>query len=383
MRWTGVAEPAASLARQQIAHGHDVRAAAIWERSLEDGLVARGIPLARELNLQRKVDPVALRQDVLHLREYLLKNKIQIIHSHLLHDHWVAALAVRPLRGSARPLLVRTVHRYEPMRRDPWHKWLFVKATDVAITVSTEQRGLILRAYPEISDRLHVIFGAVDTERFRPNIPGAALVRADMGEAPDARVAGIVAHLGYNRGHRWLLQAAPAVLDAVPNSTIWIVGQGELKHQLRAELRAPQFKHRVLLASYRTDDLPETYCAMDVALLLGLGSEGSARAALEAMASACPVIAVRKGALIDTIEDGINGLHVKENDTEALSAALIRLLGDPAESHRMGEIARNKITERFTEERRYAETLKAYLSAAAQYSNERFNNTGLPNGALP
>lgn len=360
MRWTGVAEPAASLAKQQIMAGHDVRAAAIWERSLEDGLKERGIPLARELELQRRINPLALHQDVHRLRRFLLHNQIGVVHCHLLHDHWIAAMAIRPLRGSERPLLVRTVHRYEKMRRDPWHTWLFASVTDVVITVSTEQRELILAAYPEIRERLHVIFGAVDAQRFRPDLPGAALVRADMGEPADAKVAGIVAHLGYNRGHRWLLDAAPAVVETVPNATIWIVGQGELKYPLRRQLRAPQFKDRVLMASYRTDDLPETYCAMDVALLLGLGSEGSARAALEAMSCARPVIAVRKGALVDTISHGEDGLLVDENDVAGLTEALVRLLASPSEARRMGANARRKILERFTDEQRYLATQAVY-----------------------
>jgi glycosyltransferase involved in cell wall biosynthesis len=360
MRWTGVAEPAASLAREQIADGHDVRAAAIWERSLEEGLKTRGIPLARELDLQRRVNPIALRQDVARVRAYITENRIDVVHCHLLHDHWVAALAIRPMRGARRPLLVRTVHRYETMRRDPWHKWLFAVASDVVITVSSEQRSLILTAYPELGERLHVIFGAVDMERFRPGLQGAAAVRADMGEQPDAMVAGIVAHLGYNRGHRWLLQAAPAALERVPNSTIWIVGQGELKHQLRAELKAPEFRHRVLLASYRTDDLPDTYCAMDVSLLLGLGSEGSARAVLEAMSCERPVIAVRKGALIDTITHGEDGLLVEENDVQGLTNALVQLLGNPDDTRRMGQNARQKILRQFTEKRRFEDTMAAY-----------------------
>lgn len=362
-RWTGVAEPAASLARLQIANGCEVRAAAIWERSLEEGLQKRDIPLARELQIPRRINPLALREDILRLRRYMTSEKIEVVHCHLLHDHWLAAIAIRGIPPASRPLLVRTVHRYETMRPDPWHRWLFTKATDLLITVSMEQESLILNAYPVIRPRLRVIYGGVDPDRFRPDLPGADRVRADMGEPQDNMVAGIVAHLGYNRGHRWLLKAAPAVLEQVPNCTIWIVGHGELKQELRTELRRECYKRRVLLAGYRRDDLPETYCAMNVGLLLGLGSEGSARAALECMASARPVIAVRKGALIDTISHGQNGLLVENENVEKLQKALVRLLSRPEEARRMGEAARQTILERFTEQHRYEATQKAYLAA--------------------
>lgn len=362
-RWTGVAEPAASLAKLQLQAGCQVTAAAIWERSLEEGLERRGIPLARELEIPRRLNPLALQTDILRLRRYIVREKVQVVHCHLLHDHWLAAVAVRPLPTDQRPLLVRTVHRYETMRPDPWHRWLFTNATNLIITVSTEQEGIILHAYPSVRCRLRAIYGGVDPERFRPGLPGAASVRADMGESPDAMVAGIVAHLGYNRGHRWLLKAAPAVVEQVPGSTIWIVGHGEMRDELRTELRATQYKRRVLLAGYRREDLPETYGAFDVGLLLGLGSEGSARAALECMASARPVIAVRKGALIDTITHGDDGFLIEENDVDGLRDALVRVLSDGEGARRMGENARGKVLARFTEHHRYEATEKAYADA--------------------
>jgi glycosyltransferase involved in cell wall biosynthesis len=366
-RWTGVAEPAASLARQQMLAGHDVRAAAIWERSLEDGLKSRGIPLARGITLERFVNPIRIFREVRQLRDYLRREQIDVVHSHLLHDHWLAALAAKPLKKAAcRPIVVRTVHRYEKMRSDPGSRFVFSrKQTDALITVSSEQRDLIVQAYSWWKDGVQLVRGAVDGERFRPDRNGA-MVRADMGEPPENVVAGIVAHLGYNRGHDWLLQAAPAVLEQVPNAVIWIVGQGEIKYQLHARLKAPEFRGRVLMTGYRKEDLPETYAAMNVALLLGLGSEGSARAALEAMATGKPVIAVRKGALIDTISDGADGLLVPEGDVPALTAALVRLLGNPAEAARMGENARRKMLSDFTEQRRYEDTMRAYEAALQQ-----------------
>ncbi|GIX45093.1 MAG: hypothetical protein KatS3mg130_1501 [Candidatus Sumerlaea sp.] len=361
-RWTGVAEPAVSTAQLQQARGHTVWVAGIWGRSFEQVVEARRVPRATGFELRYDYRPWVQLETIRGLCEFIKREQVDVVHCHLIHDHWIAALALRRL-GPTRPLLVRTVHRYESMRRDPAHAWLFQRATDLIITVSQEQKRIIENAYPRLCDEVEVIYGGVNPNRFRPDLPGAALVRADMGEPPDARVAGLVAHLGYNRGHRWLLRVAPRVVATVPNSTIWIVGQGELKSFLRHELRKPQYRGRVLLTGYRTDDLPETYAAMDVGLLLGIGSEGSARAALEAMATARPVIAVRKGALVDTISHGADGLLVPEDDDAALESALIRLLGNPEEARRMGEAARRKVLERFTEDIRAERTLEAYRRA--------------------
>jgi len=363
MRWTGVAEPAASLAQWQMRGGHHVAFGAIWGRSLEEELLKRELPLARTLDLDRKMSPLATRRQIRDLRVYIMKQNFDVVHCHLLHDHWLASLAIRGIAADKRPRLVRTVHRYETMRRDPLHRWLFEKATNLVITVSAGQEQMIKKAYPALGNRLCVVHGGVDPEKFRPDLPGASLVRADMGEKPDNMVAGIVAHLGYNRGHKWLLQACPAALEKVANGVIWIVGHGELKRELRAEVRNPKYRGRVVMAGYRSDDLPETYAAMNAALLLGLGSEGSARAALEAMAAGCPVIGVKKGALLDTVADGYNGFLVEENDVDGLSTALANLLGNRGECARMGQNARSTVLERFTEEKRYIETMRSYDTA--------------------
>jgi len=363
-RWTGVAEPATSLASEQMAAGWQVWMACIWGRSMDEQLRKRGFHLATDLRIPRRINPLATLRDVRHLREFLIHNKIQVVHCHQLHEHWLAALALRGWKGSDRPLLVRTVHRYEPMRKDPWHTWLFARATELLITVSTEQSDLIRAAYPNARANVEVIFGGIDPDRFSPNPAGARQVRADMGESADAIVGGIVAHLGYNRGHRWLLKALPAALTQAPNGVVWIVGRGELRRELRQVCKDPKFFNRLVMAGYRSDDLPETYSAMDFSMLLGLGSEGSARAALEAMACAKPVIAVDRGALNDTISNGVDGFLVAENDVAGLTECLVKLLTNRELCQRMGTAAREKVLAKFTEHRRFEVTSEAYARAA-------------------
>ena len=358
-RWTGVAEPAANLAQFQIQAGHEVRIGIIGDYTLQDALVARQLPMAQGLDLQRHYNPFGILKAKRALRNYILTNKVKVVHCHLLHDHWLSALAIRGLDKAHRPLLVRTSHRFDKLRTDWWHRWLFESATDLLITVSEEQGQQHREAYPKLAERIRVIYGGVDPEVFRPENDGSG-IRTDMGEKPGARIAGIVAHLGYNRGHKWLLKAVPALAQAVPEAIVWIVGQGELRRTLRKESRKPEYDRRVFLAGYRTTDLPETYAAMDCGLLLGLGSEGSARAALETMATGKPVIAVAKGALAETITDGKDGYLLKENDVEGLSRCLIDLLGNPEKCAAMGRAARQTILDRFTGQRRFERTEAAY-----------------------
>ena len=53
-----------------------------------------------------------------------------------------------------------------------------------------------------------------------------------------------------------------------------------------------------------------------------------------------PVVATAVGDLPRVVRDGETGLLVPPGDAEALAAALVRLLEDPATAQRMGEAAR-------------------------------------------
>jgi glycosyltransferase involved in cell wall biosynthesis len=60
---------------------------------------------------------------------------------------------------------------------------------------------------------------------------------------------------------------------------------------------------------------------------------------LEAQAAGVPVIAGRSGGMPDALRDGVSGVLVDPTDVDALAAAIVRLLGDPASRSAMAEAA--------------------------------------------
>jgi glycosyltransferase involved in cell wall biosynthesis len=57
---------------------------------------------------------------------------------------------------------------------------------------------------------------------------------------------------------------------------------------------------------------------------------------LEAMACGVPVVATAVGGLLDTVDDGVTGLHVPPRQPRALAAAIRHLLDNPARRQRLG-----------------------------------------------
>ena len=75
-------------------------------------------------------------------------------------------------------------------------------------------------------------------------------------------------------------------------------------------------------------------------------TEGLGVVLLEAMSYGVPVVATRRGGIVDIVEDGRTGLLV-EDEPEALARAIVALLSDPARRRALGEAGRARVRERF------------------------------------
>jgi glycosyltransferase involved in cell wall biosynthesis/GT2 family glycosyltransferase len=71
---------------------------------------------------------------------------------------------------------------------------------------------------------------------------------------------------------------------------------------------------------------------------------------LEAMGAGLPVIATRRAAIPEIVEEGVNGLFVAEQDARDLADKIITLAADPALRARMGEANRRKYESFYTVE---------------------------------
>jgi hypothetical protein len=93
-------------------------------------------------------------------------------------------------------------------------------------------------------------------------------------------------------------------------------------------------------------------------------TEGLGSGALLAMAAGVPVIASRVGGLREAIRHRVDGLLVA-NSVPAVAKAIRELRDNPDFARKLGESARQSITERFTCERMVRETIEIYRQVLA------------------
>ena len=302
--------------------------------------------------LQRADIPVIVIDDpddaiaVGALAAHLAEVRADVVHAHMYRAETVATRAVLALAeiGHRRPYLVSTIHSSRVR--------------------SSEDRAL-LRALTPHMDRLIAVSRAIEhklVDEERTTVPvsliynGVDLDRYDHQEAcctlpdeygmePGSKIVGVVARLEPEKGHPTLLEAWPAVLRAVPDTYLLIVGEGSRRDALEAQARELQIAHRVVFTG-RRDDVPAVTAALDVAVLPSY-REAQGLSVLEAMALSRPVVASNVGGIPEMIEDGVTGLLVPPHDPEALSAAIVRLLRDHPFADTLGRAGHDLVHDRF------------------------------------
>ncbi|MDN3309390.1 glycosyltransferase [Microbacterium oryzae] len=87
---------------------------------------------------------------------------------------------------------------------------------------------------------------------------------------------------------------------------------------------------------------------------------------LEAMACGTPVVAASVGGLIDSVVDGVTGLHVPPRDPEAIASALQMLLPDADRLRAFGAAGRARVESRYSWDRVGAQTERIYRNTLSR-----------------
>jgi glycosyltransferase involved in cell wall biosynthesis len=111
-------------------------------------------------------------------------------------------------------------------------------------------------------------------------------------------------------------------------------------------------------------DTAQFFDRIDVLIVPSLWQEPLSRAALEAQAYGVPVIASRRGGLVELIDDGVTGLLFDPDQPGSLPAAIDRLVASPDLFRRLSEAGLAEARKR-TRERHVREYLEVYEKIAA------------------
>jgi glycosyltransferase involved in cell wall biosynthesis len=258
-----------------------------------------------------------------------------------------------------------------------------------ANAVTTNASELARKAQAFADREIFLIPNGVDTEQFKPMERNEALAealglysRVVLSEAKDlgdnqrgssvaknalpqsgTTILGFVGELRKKKGLLAVLNGYAQVNKRRP-TTLLIVGEvraGE-DRQVFDEFRSTHPDSRIVVTGYVAHaDLPAYYTLMDVFVHPSL-RDGMPNAALEAMACGKTIIATAVGGLTDVVEDGVNGILIKPNETGSLGAVIAEALNQPEKRDQLGRSAREAVLHQFTLERELQANLAIYQS---------------------
>lgn len=211
---------------------------------------------------------------------------------------------------------------------------------DLLFTVADSLR-LFVEGAGVPAGRTRTIYSTVDTDRYVP-CPDTGEIRRRFGIATGDPIIGCVANVAHYKGHDILIQAFAKLSQIIPTGHLLLVGRDNSEYgtAMKRLVQELGLSNRIHFTGFQPDVRPY-FGAIDI-VVLPSREEGAPVALLEAMAMAKPLIASAVDGTPEIIEDGITGILVPSEDSDAVVTAVTNLIKDPGSLRSMGEAGRRR-----------------------------------------
>lgn len=343
-KWTGASDPVVSLCENLTRAGLDVQLAFrkapenFPEKTVGKEVTKRGINGYDGFRLSRYFSFKDWVFDLRSISRYAISDGFDIIHTHLNHDHSIAAASL--LAASHRPLLIRTDHKRDGLDRGFAMKRLLAR-TDGLMAYSRKilANDVTNFTYPE--------------ERTCVLPPGITIytgptqdLRSELGIGPGEKIVGVIGRLKPDRGYDLIIKAFKLLRDRIGGVKLVVVGRSsQIEESIKKPVATLGLQRDVVLAGYRFDDYFSMISTFDLFVMMRAGSDGTARALREVLAAGKPAIVSDRGMLPELVDDGRTGYVV--SDEKQLARRMEEVLTQDTLRAALGEAARQTAVERW------------------------------------
>lgn len=339
------------------------------DRHLLDGLNARLILLPIERKPSPWKDALALFQ----LIRLFHREQFDIVHSIMPKTGMLAMLAARL---AIVPIRIHTFTGQVWVTKHGAMHILFKQfdrligsLASCVLADSPSQRDFLVKEGVLPPGKARVIGAGsicgVDPQRFHPDPESRRVMRDELGITQDAKVILFVGRLNRDKGVVDLATAFEAIAGQHPDAELLLVGAEE--DVPFARIREICHASRERLHYMRFTAAPERYMAAADIFCLPSYREGFGITIIEAAACCLPAVASRIYGITDAVEEGKTGLLFPVGDVAKLTQALLKLLEDCDLRQQMGEAARVRALELFSNRKLIEETLALYGKLSGQH----------------
>ncbi len=164
-----------------------------------------------------------------------------------------------------------------------------------------------------------------------------------------------------------LIQGFAAVAAEFPAVDLLIAGDGPDRADLEKLIERVEMSSRVgLLGAVSRADLWRYHKGALFFAMPSYMPEGLGLGFLEAMACGRPAVGTASGGVPEVIVDGQTGFLLRSNEPREIGEVLRRMLGDPGQCSRMGQLARETVAARFSWETVANQYLQVYRAVTGR-----------------
>jgi len=283
-----------------------------------------GIPVIR-LNVSHKHDP----RHFFQLKKILKEQKPDLLHLHLWNPGSCryAFMAANPKKIK----IIATEHDPFPISGLKKNfKKNCIKKTAYTIAVSDANRGMLLKLYPLLKDKITTIHNGIDLESFGRDLfhfssQERCRIRQKLFQAHGNEfVILCIAALHPRKGLKFLIEAFAFVNEKIPASRLVIVGEGPQKKDLEKFIKKLGIVNDVVLSGYQ-ESIPKILKSSDLFVLPSI-KEAFGLVLLEAMEAQLPIIATSVGGIPEIVQNHKSGELVEPGNAEKLGEKMIELI---------------------------------------------------------
>lgn len=277
--------------------------------------------------------PVRLRflpYYILLIMSYLIKEKINIVHTHM---YWSSVYGVISARLAGVPVIITSEHGLNPWKNKIHYwieRWLLTPLTTIRVCVSND---IMLNRIKEDDIPRHKLIV----------IPNGTYVMPLSIKLLKPKIIKLIAvgRLVPAKDYITLIEAMEILSADVDNFELSILGDGPLKSSLLNFISNKLINKHIKIIG-NVDNVNE-WLEQSTFFVMSSITEGQPMSLLEAMAIGLPIVATKVGGIPETVEDGKEALLVNCKDPHLLAEAILLLINNIDFAQKLGKNASMRV----------------------------------------
>lgn len=268
------------------------------------------------------------------------------------------------------------------------------KFFDVIVANSTASKIMVERKRDVDKTKIKVIHNAVNKAPFENIVIDADEKRREFSIRKDTKIIGSVGRLSTLKGFSVFIEAIPLVLKEYQNVIFMMVGDGDLRNDLKNMAKEKDIEQYVIFTGWR-NDIPQIMNMFDIYVSTSI-TESFGNTLVEAGLAKKPVIASNVGGIPEIVVDGETGILIEPTceldiipkaflknvptnvlingkfsnpkliDPKHLAERILFVLKNPDIAKKYGENGYNRVTKLFSIEKYASELENIYIKLAKQ-----------------